>query len=386
MSLDFRVDSEDERAFRREARAWLEANLPQDMRGWSTRPPFERSMWWHAKLHERGWIAPHWPRRHGGMGATIARQLILREELARIGAPELSGQGINHVGPILMAFGAEAQQARHLPPILTGEVVWCQGYSEPGAGSDLAALRTRAELQGDRFVVNGQKIWTTWAHHAHWIYVLARTDPDAPRKQAGISFLLIDLATPGITIRPIATIAGDDEFAELFFDDVEVPRENLVGSLHDGWRVANALLAHERLGASNPSFCLDALERARKVARATGALDDPAFRDRLVQAELDVAALSALFAQAVRRVEAGEDLGPAASIVKIVSTETLQRVVDLLVEAAGGLGAASDRIDTEDGPVEVAKLMLQVRRATIYGGSSEIQRNILAKRALGLPT
>ena len=386
MGLDFRVDSEDERAFRREARAWLEANLPQDMRGWSTRLPFERSMWWHAKLYERGWIAPHWPRRHGGMGATIARQLILREELARIGAPELSGQGINHVGPILMAFGTEAQQARHLPPILTGEVVWCQGYSEPGAGSDLAALRTRADLQGDRFVVNGQKIWTTWAHHAHWIYVLARTDPDAPRKQAGISFLLIDLATPGITIRPITTIAGDDEFAELFFDDVEVPRENLVGALHDGWRVANALLAHERLGTSNPSFCLDALERVRKVARATGALDDPAFRDRLVQAELDAAALSALFAQAVRCAEASEELGPAASIMKIVSTETLQRVVDLLVEAAGGLGAASDRIDTEDGPVEVAKLMLQARRATIYGGSSEIQRNILAKRVLGLPT
>ena len=208
---------------------------------------------------------------------------------------------------------------------------------------------------------------------------------DAPRKQAGISFLLIDLATPGITIRPITTIAGDDEFAEVFFDDVRVPVENLVGPLNDGWRIANTLLAHERLGTSNPTLCLDALERVQKVARATGIMDDPGFRDRLAQAELETASLSAMFSHAVRLTNAGRDLGPDSSIMKIVSTETLHRVVDLLVEAAGGLGAVDGRIETEDGPVDVAKLMLQVRRATIYGGSSEIQRNILAKRVLGLP-
>ena len=215
MPISFRVDDESESAFRLEVRDWLEANLPEDLRGWSPRPPFDRAQWWLEKVAERGWIAPHWPKRHGGMEATINQQIILREEFARAGAPELSGQGLNHIGPILMEFGSEAQKAQHLPKILSGEVTWCQGYSEPNAGSDLASLRTRADLDGDHFVVNGQKIWTTWAHHADWIFMLVRTDQDAPRKQAGISFLLAELDTPGITVRPIRTIAGDDEFAEV---------------------------------------------------------------------------------------------------------------------------------------------------------------------------
>ena len=386
MTISFRVDSDDERAFRNEVRDWLEATLPQDLRGLSTRPPFDRAQWWFEQLAGRGWVAPHWPKSVGGMEATINQQIILREELARVGAPELSAQGLNHVGPILMQFGTEEQKAWHLPRILTGEINWCQGYSEPNSGSDLASLRTRAEADGDDFIVNGQKTWTTWAHHSDWIFALVRTDPNAPRKQAGISFILIDLKTPGITIRPIRTIAGDDEFAEVFFDNVRVPNTNIVGEVNDGWRVANSLLAHERLGTANPMICYSTLDRIRKIARATGIIDDRAFRDRLAAAELETVTLAALFGHAVALTAAHGTLGVDSSIMKIASTEIMQRVVDLLVEAAGAHGADCDPIETEDGPVDVATLLLQCRRATIYGGSSEIQRNIVAKRVLGLPS
>lgn len=386
MAIGFRIDSDDEKDFRAEVRGWLEANLPDDLRGLSTRPPFDRSQVWFHMLAERGWIAPHWPKSHGGMAATINQQIILREELANVGAPEISSQGLNHIGPILMEFGADAQKEKHLPAILAGEINWCQGYSEPNSGSDLASLRTRADRDGDTLVVNGQKIWTTWAQHSQWIFALVRTDQNAPRKQAGISFLLIDLATPGITIRPIRTIAGDDEFAEVFFEDVRVPIENLVGEINDGWRVANSLLAHERLNTASPTHVINALERVRKLAKANGMMDDPAFRDRLAQAELDAVGLAALYSHAVGITASGRGLGPDSSIMKIYSTETLQRTVDLLFEAACGEAASSGRIDTDDGSVDVATLLLQVRRATIYGGSSEIQRNILAKRVLGLPS
>lgn len=386
MSISFRTDTPDEKTFRAEVRDWIAATLPDDLRGWSTRPPFERAMWWHRQLHARGWIAPAWPKSHGGMEATLNQQIILKEELARAGAPEISAQGMNHVGPILMAFGTDAQKERFLPPILTGAESWCQGYSEPGAGSDLASLRTRADIDGDDFIINGSKIWTTWAQYSDWMFALVRSDPDAPRKQAGISFVLIDLKTPGIDIRPIKTIAGDEEFAEVFMDDVRVPMTNLVGDLHDGWRVANALLAHERLGTANPQLLFDALERVKKIARANGALDDPYFRERLAEIEIDTVGFAAMFAHAAEIANAERSLGLDASIMKINGTETLQRLADLLLDAAGTDAALGGRVETEDGPIEIAPLFLQVRRATIYGGSSEIQRNILAKRVLGLPS
>lgn len=386
MAIGFRIDTDEEKAFRTDVREWLAANLPDDLRGLSTRPPFDRAQAWFNLLSERGWIAPHWPKKHGGMEATINQQIILREEFARAGAPELSGQGLNHIGPILMEYGTDDQKARHLPKILTGEINWCQGYSEPNSGSDLASLRTRADADGDHFVVNGQKIWTTWAHHSQWIFALVRTDQDAPRKQAGISFLLMDLATPGITVRSIRTIAGDNEFAEVFFENVRVPMENLVGQVNDGWRIANSLLAHERLGTASPTLCYDALERARRIARSTGLIRDPAFRDRLARAELEAMGLAAMFSHAVGITNSGRPLGPDSSIMKIVSTEALQRSVDLLFEAAGSAAAATGRIETDDGSVDVATLLLQCRRATIYGGSSEIQRNIVAKRVLNLPS
>jgi alkylation response protein AidB-like acyl-CoA dehydrogenase len=381
----FRSDSPEEAAFRMEVRTWLEANLPAALRGRTNRPPPAELMPWYHALSRKGWIAPHWPKRHGGMGATLNEQIIMAQELARVGAPQLPAQGLNHIGPILIEFATEAQKAQHLSPIIAGTVIWAQGYSEPGAGSDLASLATRATLEGDHFVVHGQKIWTTWGHYSDWMYALVRTDPQAQPRHAGISFLLIDLRSPGITIRPIRTIAGDDEFSEVFFDNVIVPAENLVGKLNDGWRIANALLGHERLGTSHPQFALMALERIKIMARASGIIADPAFQDRLAAASINVTALAALFNHAVELANQRRSPGPESSIIKIFGSELLQSLNDLLIEAAGSNAPTEKPIMTDFGAVDVSTPFLQVRRATIYGGSSEIQRNILARRILNLP-
>jgi alkylation response protein AidB-like acyl-CoA dehydrogenase len=381
----FRHDSPDEAAFRTEVRTWLEANLPPALRGRTNRPPPAELMPWYHALSRKGWIAPHWPQQYGGMGATLNEQIIMTEELARVGAPQLPAQGLNHIGPILMEFGTEAQKAKHLPPIMAGTVIWAQGYSEPGAGSDLASLASRATLKNDHFVVQGQKIWTTWGHHSDWMYALVRTDPQAQPRQAGISFILLDLLSPGIKIRPIRTIAGDDEFSEVFFDDVVVPAENLVGRLNEGWRIANALLGHERLATSNPQFALTALERIKTMARASGVMADPAFRDRLAAACINVTALTALFSHAVELTNRQRSPGPDASIIKIFGSELLQSLNELLIDAAGSEAAVESPIMTDFGAVDVSTPFLQGRRATIYGGSSEIQRNIVARRVLKLP-
>lgn len=381
----FRHDTPAEAAFRTEVRSWLDANLPASLRDRTTRPPPAELMPWYQTLSRKGWIAPHWPKLYGGMGATLNEQIIMTEELARIGAPHLPVQGLNHIGPILMEFGSDAQKRKHLPPIVEGSVIWAQGYSEPGAGSDLASLATRATRNGDHFVVKGSKIWTTWGHYSDWMFALVRTDPDAQPRHAGISFLLIDLRTPGIRIRPIMTIAGDDEFAEVFFDDVVVPAENLVGKLNDGWRIANALLGHERLGTSNPQFALQALDRIKVMARATGIIADPVFQDRLAAASINVTALSAMFSHAVELTNNERSLGPESSVVKIFGSELLQSLNELLIEAAGGHAAMEQPVATNSGVVDVAVPFLFSRRVTIYGGSSEIQRNVLARRVLNLP-
>ena len=382
----FRRDTPAESRFRNEVRTWLEANLPLALRGRTARPPPAELMPWYKVLSRKGWIAPHWPKHYGGMGATLNEQIIMTEELARIGAPQLPAQGLNHIGPILMEFGTEAQKVQHLPPIIAGTVIWAQGYSEPGAGSDLASLSTRATLEGNHFIVRGQKIWTTWGHHSNWMFALVRTDPQAQPRQAGISFLLIDLRSPGIRIRPIKTIAGDDEFSEVFFDDVIVPAENLVGKLNDGWRIANALLGHERLASSNPQFPLMALERVKTMARASGVIADPAFQDRLAAASINVTALSALFSHAVELTNNNQSPGPESSVIKIFASELLQTLNELLVQAAGGHAPTQNPITTNFGVVDIAAPFLQSRRVTIYGGSSEIQRNILARRVLNLPS
>jgi alkylation response protein AidB-like acyl-CoA dehydrogenase len=382
----FRHDTPAEAAFRTEVRTWLEANLPAALRGRTARPPPAELMPWYHTLSRKGWIAPHWPKQYGGMGATLNEQIVMTEELARIGAPHLPVQGLNHIGPIIMEFGNDAQKAKHLPPIIAGTVIWAQGYSEPGAGSDLASLSTRATLEGDHFVVRGHKIWTTWAHHADWIFALVRTDPQAQPRHAGISFLLIDLHSEGVRVRPIRTIADDDEFSEVFFDDVIVPAENLVGKLHDGWRIANALLGHERLATSNPQFALMTLERIKTIARASGLMADPAFQDRLAAASINVTALAAMFSHAVELTNQQHSLGPEASMIKIFGSELLQALNELLIEAAGGHAPAEKPTATNYGEVDVATSFLMSRRVTIYGGSSEIQRNVLARRVLNLPS
>ena len=384
-SLSFLVDSAQDEKFRLEVRSWMAENLPEELRGWSTRPPREMIQPWHHKLFERGWIAPHWPKEYGGMEASISEQLILQEELGHAGAPILSRQALGHIGPILMRHGTDAQKAYHLPKMLSGEVMWCQGYSEPGSGSDLASLQTRGEVDGEEIVINGQKIWTTGGHFADWMYALVRTNPDAPKKQGGISMVLIDLKNPGISIRPIMTIADDEEFSEVFFDDVRIPFSNLVGELNDGWSVAKALLASERIGNANPQLALQCLDKLQRVARATGTINDPVFQDNLNKLELDVLAQSAVFAHAIQQAKAGMDIGAGSSFMKIVATENIQRIADLMFEAAGQHAADVEPMVTDEGPVDVSVLWREVRRITIYAGSSEIQRNITAKRVLGLP-
>lgn len=374
-----RPETDAEQAFRAEVRAFLAAAIPDHLRDLTFRAPPEACMPWYRALSRRGWIAPHWPKAFGGMAASPVEQVILLEEMARAGSPDIPTQGINHIGPLLMHFGSAAQQARHLPPILSGDVIWCQGYSEPGAGSDLAALRTSARRDGDELVVNGHKIWTTWGHHAHWMFALVRTS-SAGKPRDGISFVLIDLSSPGITRRPIRNIANDDEFCELFFDEVRVPLENVVGALDDGWRVATALLDRERIQLGAPAQALRALERVRRLAP----LADAALAGRIADAELAVEVLTAAFLDAAERFAAGEDPGAESSYLKILSTETTQAVLDIAQELAGPLMAVRDPVRLGNQVVDVSEMFLQARRLSIYGGSNEIQRSILADRVLGL--
>jgi len=248
----FSDDNPADRAFREEVRAWIAANCPKELcdRPLRIDPPELKP--WHRKLYERGWIAPHWPKSAGGMGATLTQQIILFEEMSRVGAPTPYPHGLSFIGPLIIEAGTPEQKAEHLPGILTGDVTWCQGYSEPGSGSDLASLSTSAVLDGDSFVVNGHKVWTTNGHFADWMFALVRTDREAKPRHAGITMLLIDLKSSGITVRPIQTIRGDSEFAEEFFVDVRVPKENMLGSLNGGWQVANKLLGSERFTTGHP--------------------------------------------------------------------------------------------------------------------------------------
>lgn len=382
--MRFRSDGPQEAAFRREAREWLESNLPHAYRFRTLGLEPEEMRIWYRRMCDRGWVAPHWPADFGGMGASLSIQLVLIEELARVGAPYILPMGLNLLAPALFAFGTPEQQATHLPKILSGEVFWAQGYSEPNAGSDLASLRTRAEVVPGGFIVNGEKIWSTWGDKADWMFALVRTDQAAQPRQAGISMLLIDMKSRGITARPIRTIAGDEELASVLFEDVFVPEENLLGPLNAGWKVAHHVLGYERFNVSNPVHALIALENVRKIAATSGALDDPLFRDRLAAVELDVFALSALFHHGVEIFESGKLLGPDSSILKIAATQTIQKIGELMLDVSGEAAGSAEPLMTAGGPVDVSTFYLFIRRNSIYGGSAEIQRNVLAKRVLGL--
>lgn len=391
--------------FRREARAWIHDNCPKSLWGTSGGGPFE-GYWGGTKCTEadpdvlawrdlgiqKRWTAPSWPEEYGGGGLSLAEEQIVYEELKAIGAPRpVAGQGLAMFGPVLLKYGTEAQRAEHLPRIVRGEVRWCQGYSEPSAGSDLANLQLKAERDGDEFVLNGQKIWTSHADLSDWIYCLTRTDSSGPRKQVGISVILAPLDTPGITVRRIDLISGYSPFCETFFDNARVPVRNLVGTLNDGWTIAKAILGHERSSigksiARQPgSAQRDVIERARKhLGVAKGPLPDPLLRD-------EIAALGMLeeaFHLTLARVQQGAETGtpgPEGSISKIVGSELKQRRFELGMKVAGaqGLGWEGPGFDEDD--LAYTREWLRSRASTIEGGSSEIQKNIVSKRVLGLP-
>jgi hypothetical protein len=371
--------------FRREVRQYLEAEYPGELRYLPHRARWREMKDWWRKLDEKGWIAPNWPREWGGMALDAGKMVIYLEELERHGVARAPDQGITQVGPLIMRFGTEAQKSHYLPRTRSGECIWCQGYSEPNAGSDLASLQTTAVLEGEHFVVNGQKIWTTLADDASLIYLLARTDK-AAKKQEGISFLLVDLKTPGISLRPIRNLAGHEEFCQVYFDDVRVPREALVGRLHEGWTVAKALLGFERLSIGSPRRPQYALNRLEQVARAKGLLEDPGFVDRFIALKLDIEDGAALYGRFVEQVKRGEALGHDVSMLKIWTMETWQRLAELLVEAGAEQGVIAGAHDVGGVEADFLNPFYYSRPATIYGGSSEIQRNILAKYVLKLPS
>lgn len=380
---DYNALSDDE--FRREARAFFEAEYPPALRYILRRARWHEMRDWWRKLFEKGWIAPNWPRKWGGMALDAGKMVVLLEEMERHGVARAPDQGITQVGPIIMQFGTEEQKRHYLPGTLSGRFIWCQGYSEPNAGSDLASLQTSATRAGDGFVINGQKIWTSLADDATHIYLLARTDPQA-KKQAGISFFIVDLKTRGITIRPIRNLAGHEEFCHVFFDDVRVTASGLVGKLNDGWNIAKVLLSFERLNIGSPRRPQYALRRVEAVARAKGLFSDAGFVDRYVAIKLDLEDLAALYGRFVEQAKRGESLGPEVSMLKICTMETWQRLTALLVEIGDEQGAMPGVQEVAGTEADFLNAFYYALPATIYGGSSEIQRNVLSKYVLGLPS
>ena len=377
-------DSVSEDDFRGIVRRWFEAEYPADLRSPSRRPRWVEIKPWYLKLSAKGWVAPAWPAEYGGMGLSPAQLLIFIEEQERWGVARAPDMGIQMVGPLLIRHGTAAQRARYLAPILAGDEVWCQGYSEPNAGSDLASLKTEATAAGDEFVINGQKTWTTLAQDATHMFCLARTAKTG-KQQEGISFFLIDLDQPGVTIRPIRNIAGHEEFCEVFLDNVRVPAACLVGGLNQGWTIAKALLTYERIFIGSPKQSQYALMRLETLAEACNLCDDAAFAERLTRLKLDVLDLECIYQHFAAIVRRGEPLGPDVSLLKIWATETFARLSELMLEAAGAQGATLGKLDFNGAQVDIMSQFYNARPATIYGGSNEIQRNIIAKGVLRLP-
>jgi alkylation response protein AidB-like acyl-CoA dehydrogenase len=374
-------------AFREAFRDLVARRLPADLRFMRKQRPLfdEVSVWYHA-LAEEGWLAPVWPVEHGGMGLTPAKHMIYVEEWGRLGCPRIPDHGLGLIGPLLLEHGTEEQKAHYLPRILTGEHVWCQGYSEPNSGSDLASLRTAAVRDGDVFVVNGQKIWTTLAHCANWIFALVRTSRDEKVRQKGITVLLIDMTTPGVRVRPIANLRGETDFCEVFFDDVRVPVENVVGAVDQGWDVAKSVLGHERIFLGATTRPEIAIERLEKLARARGAFDDPAFLSRYARHRLDIYDLGSAFDRFAKVLRDGGELGADVSMLKIFTTELYQRITEETLMLAGEDARFFDDIEAGNDEVDAMNLFLDSRAPAIFGGSNEIQKNILAKAVLRLPS
>jgi alkylation response protein AidB-like acyl-CoA dehydrogenase len=377
----------DDAAFRTLFREWVEANCPPELRFMrKQRPLYEDVKVWFQALSKKGWLAPTWPREWGGMGLNPGKHIIYVEEWGRLGCPRIPDHGIGLVGPLLLHFGTEEQKRTYLPKILTGEHMWCQGYSEPNAGSDLASLRTEAVIDGDDFVVNGQKIWTTLASCANWIFALVRTDKNVKSRQQGITVLLIDLATPGVRVRPIRNLRGEEDFCEVFFTDVRVPRRNIVGEMDQGWTLAKAVLGHERIFLGAPTRPEYALGRLERLADLLGVAEDPAFADRFARLRLDVYDLGSAFERFAAVLRAGGELGADVSMLKILATELYQRITEEMLRIGGDHARFADDIAVGNETIDAMNLFLDSRSPTIFGGSNEIQRNILAKAVLGLPS
>jgi pimeloyl-CoA dehydrogenase large subunit len=399
--MDLRFTPE-ENAFRDEVRTFLRAALPESIRRKmieGRRLAKEDLVGWQRILNAKGWAVPHWPVEWGGTNWSPVRQYIYREELQQAPAPDPLPFGVNMVGPVIIAFGSEAQKRRHLPRIANLDDWWCQGFSEPGAGSDLASLKTAARREGDHYVVNGQKTWTTLAQYADWMFCLARTD-QAAKKQDGISFLLIDMKTPGITVRPITTIDGGQEVNEVFFDDVRVPIENRVGEENRGWDYAKFLLGNERSGIARVGVSKARLRRLREIAALERVgdkplIEDERFRVKIAAIEVELKALEMTQLRVVAAERRGNRPDPASSILKIKGSEIQQAISELLLEAIGPYAVAGEAPHEEDErwnepPVGhdwatgLAPQYFNMRKVSIYGGSNEIQKNIIAKAILGL--
>jgi len=389
VNLDF---TDAENAFRAEVRAFVRDTLPDTIRdkvASGLHLTRDEHLQWQRILFARGWSGPGWPKQFGGPGWSPVEQYIFEEECALGGAPRLIPFGMKMVAPVIMAFGNKAQQERFLPKILSAEEWWCQGYSEPGAGSDLASLRTRAVRKEDKYIVTGQKTWNTLGQYADWIFCLVRTDPEA-KAQRGISFLLIDMKSPGVTLRPIVTLDGAHEVNEIWFEDVEVPVENLVGEENKGWTCAKFLLGHERSNIAGIGIAKRELARAKRIAaaetkRGKPLLSDPLFAARLAEIEIDLMALEITNLRVLSAEAENKAPGPESSILKIKGTEIQQAISELIMQAVGPY--ALPFAGAAPGPAHAANRAAQylnLRKLSIYGGSNEIQKNIVAQMILEL--
>jgi len=397
MQLEF---SPAEIAFQKEVRNFIAENYPENLRSVQDEGhelSKEDFLSWHRILAKKGWIAPAWPVDYGGTGWTATERFIWSEELAAADCVGTMPFGLSMVGPVIYTFGTPDQKAKFLPGILSGDDWWCQGYSEPGAGSDLASLRTKAVRDGDDYVVNGQKTWTTMAQHADWGFFLVRTDSDA-KAQEGISFLLIDMKSPGVTVRPIITLGGEHEVNEVWLEDVRVPVENRVYEENKGWTCAKFLLAHERTGIAAVARSKRGVEKIKAIARTEQDGDrpliaNPFFKRKISELEIDLTALEFTELRSLAGEASGKGPGPESSLLKIKGSEIQQRITELALEAVGHYGAPYFRGFGEgdnEHPIgpdyahRAAPTYFNTRKTTIYGGSNEIQRNIIAKMVLGI--
>ncbi len=390
--MDFNYSPEDE-AFRQELRSWLEANRqfappPREYLADEGDEDWPLKVRWHKKLQEGKWVAVHWPKEYGGRSATVLQRQIYREELERLNLAEpFLGFGITLLGPTLMHWGTDAQKQRYLPKILQGDEVWCQGYSEPNSGSDLASLQTRAVEDGDDFVVNGQKVWTSMAQHADWIFLLVRTDPEAP-KHKGISYLLVDMHSPGITVRPLVQITGAKGFNEVFFEDARVPKANLVGQKNQGWLVAMTTLMFERSGGGERSIgeVQDLIELAKRVPRNGGtAWDDSSVRQKVASFACEAQALKYTGYRQLTKQIKGQPPGPEGSMMKLCQTELSLKIALYAMEMLGPYSQFEHEAPFAIDRGRWSFRMLAARGPTIFAGTNQIQHNIIGERVLGLP-